>query len=121
MQKINQMSAHSLSVLEDSVAALLRRDYQLADQTVDRTHKIYDLENNILEMIERDANLAHAGSIRLVIEDIRRTAEYASDIAETAINETIDEIISKDQPSDELEEQKKRVGKETGRHHEHHE
>jgi len=31
--------------------------------------------------------------IRLIIEDIRRTAEYASDIAEAAINETIDEVI----------------------------
>jgi hypothetical protein len=29
----------------------------------------------------------------LIIEDIRRTAEYASDIAEAAINETIDEVI----------------------------
>lgn len=121
MQKINEMSTHSLSVLEDSVAALLRRDYQLADQTVDKAREIYKLESSILEMIERNTNLAHAGSIRLVIEDIRRTAEYASDIAETAINETIDEIISKDRKSEALEEQKKRIGKEGGRHGEHHE
>jgi hypothetical protein len=34
-------------------------------------------------------------SIKLVLEDIRRTAEYASDIAEAAMNETIDEVIEK--------------------------
>jgi hypothetical protein len=30
-----------------------------------------------------------------VLEDIRRRVEYASDIAEAALNETIDEVIEK--------------------------
>ena len=34
-------------------------------------------------------------NIKLALEDIRRTAEYASDIAEAAMNETIDEVIEK--------------------------
>jgi len=33
------------------------------------------------------------GTLKLIVEDIRRTAEYASDIAEAAINETISEVI----------------------------
>ncbi len=35
------------------------------------------------------------GNIKLALEDIRRTAEYASDIAEVAMNETIDEVTEK--------------------------
>ncbi len=35
----------------------------------------------------------HYDSIPLVLKNIGRTAEYASDIAETAINETINEIM----------------------------
>jgi hypothetical protein len=31
----------------------------------------------------------------LALEDIRRTAEYASDIAEVAMNDTIDEVTEK--------------------------
>ena len=32
--------------------------------------------------------------IRLILEDIRRTAEHASDIAEAAMNQTIGEVIT---------------------------
>ena len=32
-------------------------------------------------------------SIKLILEDIRRTVEHASDIAESAMNQTIGEII----------------------------
>jgi hypothetical protein len=35
------------------------------------------------------------GNIKLALEDIRRTAEYASDIAEVAMNDTIDEVTEK--------------------------
>jgi hypothetical protein len=35
------------------------------------------------------------GNIKLSLEDIRRTAEYASDIAEVAMNDTIDEVTEK--------------------------
>jgi hypothetical protein len=38
----------------------------------------------------------------LIIEDIRRTAEYANDIAETAINQTIGEMIHKGDTAPEL-------------------
>ncbi|MEO9295606.1 MAG: PhoU domain-containing protein [Nitrososphaera sp.] len=117
MQRINRMSALSLSVLEDSVEALLKRDYQLADQAVDRAGEIYTLENDVIEMIEKkEADSVHSASVRLIIEDIRRTAEYASDIAETAINETIDEIISKD-PQPEGQEKQKESARKDGRHH----
>ncbi|MGB6592509.1 MAG: hypothetical protein WBE68_13495, partial [Candidatus Nitrosopolaris sp.] len=33
--------------------------------------------------------------IKLILEDIRRTAEHASDIAEAAMNETLSEVIEK--------------------------
>ena len=32
---------------------------------------------------------------KLILEDIRRGAEHASDIAEAALNETVDEVIEK--------------------------
>lgn len=99
MEKLSMMSEHSLSVLEDSVAALLKRDYELAESTVDRAAKIYGLENEVLALVEnKETATTISDSIRLIVEDIRRTAEYASDIAEAAINETIVEIISKEEP-----------------------
>jgi phosphate uptake regulator len=94
LQKIDKMSQHALTVLNDSVEALLRRDYQLADRTVDNTEKIHSLEEDALAVIERD-RIRDMASVKLALEDIRRTAEYASDIAEAAMNETIDEVIEK--------------------------
>jgi phosphate uptake regulator len=94
LQKIEKMSHLALTVLNDSVEALLRRDYQLADKTVDNAKNIRTLEDDVLKTIEKD-KVRDPANIKLVLEDIRRTAEYASDIAETAMNQTIEEVIEK--------------------------
>ena len=94
LQKIEKMSHLALTVLGDSVEALLRRDYQLADKTVDTAKNIGTLEDDVLKAIEKD-KVRDPANIKLALEDIRRTAEYASDIAEAAMNETIDEVIEK--------------------------
>jgi phosphate uptake regulator len=94
LQKIDKMSHLALTVLGDSVEALLRRDYQLADKTVDNAENIRPLEDDAIAAVEKDR--AHdTASVKLALEDIRRTAEYASDIAEAAMNETIEEVIEK--------------------------
>ena len=94
LQKIEKMSHLALTVLGDSVEALLRRDFQLADKTVDNAENIRTLEDDVITAIEKD-RVHDPGNIKLALEDIRRTAEYASDIAEAAMNETIDEVTEK--------------------------
>jgi phosphate uptake regulator len=93
LSKINRMSELALSVFNDSVESLLQRDYELADRTVDRSRAIRQLEADAITHGAKKKEMAHFDIIRLILEDIRRTAEYASDIAETAINETINEVI----------------------------
>jgi hypothetical protein len=88
------MSHLALRVLGDSVEALLRRDYQLADKTVDTAENIRTFEHDVMADIEKD-RVHDLGNIKLALENIRRTAEYASDIAEVAMNETIDEVTEK--------------------------
>jgi phosphate uptake regulator len=94
LQKIDKMSHLALTVLGDSVEALLRRDYQLADKTVDNAENILTLEDDAMTAMEKD-RVHDLGNIKLALEDIRRTAEYASDIAEVAMNDTIDEVTEK--------------------------
>ena len=93
-EKIRTMSELALSVLHDSVQALLENDYELADKTIERSGAIYSLEHAPLSLVQKN-NLPYAYAMGLIIEDIRRTAEYANDIAETAINQTIGERIGK--------------------------
>ena len=94
LQKIDKMSHLALTVLGDSVEALLRRDYQLADKTVENAESVRSLEDDAMLAVEKD-RIHDTANLKLALEHIRRTAEYASDIAEAAMNETIDEVIEK--------------------------
>jgi phosphate uptake regulator len=91
----------SLALLNDSVEAFLRRDYYLADSIVDKTEDIRSLENEIILYLDNEQiSLSTQREstnvyIKLILEDIRRTAEHASDIAEAAMNETVSEVIKK--------------------------
>jgi len=94
MQKVEKMSFLAQTVLGDSVESLLRRDYQLADKTVEAVEKIHALEEEAAASIDKE-RVKDSVNIKLVLEDLRRMAEYASDICEAALNETIDEVIEK--------------------------
>jgi len=96
LQKVDKMSQLAQIVLGNSVEALLRRDYQLADKTVDAAENIRTLEDDVMTTLENgNNNVYDQTNIRLALENIRRTAEYASDIAEVAINETIVEVTER--------------------------
>jgi phosphate uptake regulator len=100
-QKINDMSRLSLVLLNDSVEAFLRRDYDLADKIVDKAENVRSLENEIISFLEKvkipvsAPNESINVNIKLILEDIRRTAEHATDIAEAAMNETVGDVIEK--------------------------
>jgi phosphate uptake regulator len=101
IQELDKMSRISLALLNDSVEAFLRRDYYLADSIVDKTEEIRSLENEIILFLDKEKTsflTQHESTnvyIKLILEDIRRTAEHASDIAEAAMNETVSEVIEK--------------------------
>ena len=97
LENIKKMSDLSLQDLNDSVEAFLRRDYLMADKIVDRKENVQILENTIVSLLD---NTDHGEFnqykifIKLLLEDLRRTAEHASDIAEEALNQTIGEVIN---------------------------
>lgn len=96
LHQIDSMSKRSLALITDSVEAFLRRDYSLADSIVDKANDTRLVENEVLSLID-NIEFTSSGSkslnIKLILEDIRRTAEHASDIAEAAMNQTIRSVI----------------------------
>jgi phosphate uptake regulator len=92
MQKITRLSEESLKVFENSVSALNKRDYMLADMVASEAHTISEKEKEFIDSL--DESKKYSNIIKFVLEDIRRTAEYSSDIAEAVINETINDVIS---------------------------
>jgi phosphate uptake regulator len=93
MEKIGNMSSHALSVFEDAVESLLRRNYELADKVADKALAVRSIENEAVEVLER-SHQDSVGNYKLILEDIRRTAEYSSDIGEAAMNQTVNEVIA---------------------------
>ena len=97
-EKIEKMSHLSLGALSDAVEAFLRRDYVMADSVVDKVENIRSVENDLISFINKVDNIIRNKpvdiNIKLILEDIRRTAEHASDIAEAAMNQTIEEVIT---------------------------
>jgi phosphate uptake regulator len=98
MEKLEMLSNSSLEVLTSSVEAFLRRDYYLADKIADKSENVLNLEKELMHFLDSEENeIANSqntnANIKLILEDIRRTVEHASDIAESAMNQTVGEII----------------------------
>lgn len=92
LQKVTKLSEESLKVFEDSIAALNKRDYALADVVASNARRIAVKEKEFTDSLEESRK--YTSVIKFVLEDIRRTAEYSSDIAEAVINETVQDVIS---------------------------
>lgn len=93
MEKISNMNYFALEVLDDACLAMFKRDYEAADKAIEKTHKIDEIEKAILRTKPRDVNDLYR--IKLMTENIRRVAEYASDIAEIVLNMTVQQTLRK--------------------------
>jgi len=70
----------------------------MADSAVDKVQNIRSLKSDVISFINKEDKIIHNESvdinIKLILEDIRRTAKHASDIAEAAMNQTTGEGIT---------------------------
>jgi hypothetical protein len=71
---------------------LFRLDYELAESVISKANKIVSLEKKAL-LSSKETDIKEAANIRLVIESVRRIAEYSMDIAEIVLNMTVDSVI----------------------------
>ena len=86
LKKIAELSDYAISVFEDACKSLFKRDYHSADIVVEKADQINSLEKEIIEKIETIPKLKEMQVYRLIIDAIKRTSEYASDIAEIVLN-----------------------------------
>ncbi|MCE9653531.1 MAG: phosphate uptake regulator PhoU [Nitrosarchaeum sp.] len=89
--KIKKLSEKSLEVFEESITAVQNHDFQTGENVAEKVSKIIEEEKDIMSKIKD--NEKNATVIRFVLEDLRRIAEYSSDIAEVAIDENIHNIV----------------------------
>ena len=90
--KLEKMSTLAVSMFENAIEALFRQDYALAESIVEKTGDIVLMEKEAVASSQK-IDVEDAPYLRLIIESIRRTAEYASDIAEVVLNLTVESIL----------------------------
>ncbi len=95
LSKIQEMSDFSVSVLDDSCLALFKGDYIQAEKTIEKTHDITKFEKKVLDSTKSLKDDEEIFRIRRMVENIRRIAEYASDIAEIVLNINIEKALKK--------------------------
>ncbi len=91
--RINKLSSLAISMFESAVDALFRRDYNLAENVIEKLEQIHRLEKEAVLSSHR-VKIDEVPSVRLLIESIRRTAEYASDISEVVLNQNVESVLA---------------------------
>jgi len=87
MEKIVEMSSIAQEIHECSVKTLYKYDPNLINESMKKVEQIINLEDEITEQLLRLKIEARTMlGIRLILESIRRIAEYGTDIAEISIN-----------------------------------
>ena len=92
LQTIQEMNEVAISSFETAIESLFRRDYDLAESVIARANKIVSLEKKAL-LSSKETDIEEAANLRLVIESVRRIAEYSMDIAEVVLNMTVESVV----------------------------
>jgi len=92
LERINRLSSLAISMFESAVEALFRRDYNLAEDVIEQIDQIYKLEKDAV-VFSNVVKIEEVPNVRLLIESIRRTAEYAGDISEIVLNQNVESVL----------------------------
>jgi phosphate uptake regulator len=93
LEKIDQMSGLAISMFGNSVEALFKRDYNLAESVIEKISQVHKLEREAV-LSSQSVKMEEVVNLRLLIESVRRTAEYASDISEVVLNLNVESVLS---------------------------
>ena len=94
LKKILDMSSLAISIFESAIESLFKRDFELAESAIQKTKNVLAMEKEAV-LAAQQIGVEEAANIRLIIESVRRTAEYSSDIAEIVLNLTVESVISR--------------------------
>ena len=92
---IREMSDFAISVMDDACLALFKKDYEEAENAIKRANDIEKYEKKIIEGLRINKNEEEVFRIRRISENVKRIAEYASDVGEIVLNMNIEKIIKK--------------------------
>ena len=87
---LEEISTFAISGFDDAVRSLFKRNYSLANKVVEMKRRIEMMEESELaEVLAVNLGPESTASLRIILDSIRRTMEYASDISEVVLNLTV--------------------------------
>lgn len=95
LDRLESMNQFCLSVLDDACLALFKEDHVQAEGTIKRCGEISTYEKDLLDSVRDLKDDEEVYRIRRMAENIRRIAEYASDISEIVLNMNIEKALKK--------------------------
>ena len=93
LNKITDMSNFALEVLDDACLSLFKRDYNAAEHAIEKAKKIDVIENAVFKNSQSTRKASQLYRTKFITENLRRIAEYASDIAEIVLNMTVEQTL----------------------------
>ena len=93
--RIQEMSNYAISVMDDACLALFKKDYDQAEKSIESANNIQKYEKRILDNFKTSKDEEEIFRIRKIVENVKRVAEYASDIGEIVLNMNIEKILKK--------------------------
>ncbi|UCH37434.1 MAG: phosphate uptake regulator PhoU [Candidatus Bathyarchaeota archaeon] len=93
-ENIVRMSESAISIFNQSIEILYKQDFEAANRIVQNAKMAAAKQNELTAEILQLANQNKISCLSLIVESIKRVAEYSSDIAEIVLNLNIDQIIS---------------------------
>jgi phosphate uptake regulator len=91
LRELELLSSDAVACFENSILALTKKDHILAEKVAVNIAQVIEKEKELMYGMKESKS---STIVKFTLEDIRRTAEYSSDIIETVVNETIHSIVS---------------------------
>jgi phosphate uptake regulator len=93
LEKINQLSVLANTMFEKSIESLFKQDFNLAESVIEKLEQTHKFEKEAIILVH-SVKHEEIVNLRLLIESVRRIAEYASDISEVVLNMTVESVLS---------------------------
>lgn len=93
LERIQTMSSLAISMFEEAIDSLFKHDFDLAESVIEKMEEITKTEREAVSSSKK-IGTEEIASLRLLIESVRRTAEYASDIAEIVLNLNVESVLT---------------------------
>ncbi|MDQ1278749.1 MAG: Phosphate uptake regulator PhoU [Thermoproteota archaeon] len=91
--QIFKFNSSASQLFEESLKALFKRDYELADKIMSRIESLSNLENDLTTlMLSKRMDPKLSSILRLIFDSSRRVLDYSRDVAEVTLNRTVEEI-----------------------------